>query len=181
MNKSLSLTINRIKNSRRQSPASVKTRGQVSGGGRKPFRQKGTGNARAGSIRSPLWRGGGKSFGPQNNKNYQLRQNKKEIKSVINTLISNIKPHLFTSEDLKKIGFKTKNAAKFIEDNKLFGQILFVYDDELQKTKLAFQNIANLKAKHLSEINAYDFFYADFVLTKNKIWQKLQERTVNSS
>lgn len=103
----------RHSNSRRQGTQSTKTRSEVRGGGRKPWRQKGTGRARAGSNRSPLWKGGGVSFGPKP-KTVSLKVNKKERQLAIQTLLYNKKNNLLIIDNLETeiTEFKTKNFFK---------------------------------------------------------------------
>ena len=110
----------------RQASASTKTRDEVSGGGRKPWRQKGTGNARQGSIRAPQWRGGGVVFGPTPNRNYSKKQNKKERRLAVLSALSYkaLDKELIVLENLNLETNKTKEMVNIltnlnIKDNKV--------------------------------------------------------------
>lgn len=99
--------------SRKQGTFSTKTRSEVRGGGRKPWRQKGTGRARAGSSRSPLWKGGGTIFGPKQT-NVALKLNKKERNLALQTLLYNKKENIFLMEDLEE-NFKELKTSAFLK------------------------------------------------------------------
>ena len=105
----------------RQGTHSVKTRAEVSGGGRKPWRQKGTGNARQGSTRSPQWRHGGIVFGPTTERNYNIKMNKKERRLALKSALSYkvIDSELTVLDELKLSSSKTKEIVKVLEVLKL--------------------------------------------------------------
>ena len=92
----------------RQATAKTKTRAEVSGGGKKPFRQKGTGRARAGSTRSPIWVGGGNVFGPKGTQNFKIKQNKKEHDLALKSALSNLGHKNIYFVDCLKVNGKTK-------------------------------------------------------------------------
>lgn len=147
----------RISNNSRQSPAHVKKRGEVSGGGAKPWRQKGTGNARVGSSRSPLWRGGGKAFGPRNIMNYSIKQNKKEIKNSLKLVLASISTSILSSSDISEINNKSKFAQKYIDNNKFSDEnICFIYTKEDRNLFLAFRNLDNINSLRVEQVNILD-------------------------
>ena len=159
---------------------STKTRGEVSGGGRKPWRQKGTGNARVGSRRSPIWRGGGIVFGP-NSCDYRQKLNKK-VKQLA------FKRAFFertTAGDLKVIeklylpNLKTRFFNQIIEEIVPEGKVLII-DDELSKsTYLSIKNIKRVFVVEASSVNAYDLcLYDQFIITEKGI-SVLIERSKN--
>ncbi|MGB4420422.1 MAG: 50S ribosomal protein L4 [Candidatus Saccharimonadales bacterium] len=137
----------------RMAHAKTKKRGEVSGGGRKPWRQKGTGRARFGSSRNPIWRGGGIAFGPTGNENYTKKLSTKSKRVAISQALSLAnkakKIHVF---DFKTSG-KTSEIVKQLEDNKLTRKVLIVVDKktpELMRATNNLQNVLLLSAKYLS-------------------------------
>lgn len=140
----------------RANTAKAKRKGEVSGGGKKPWGQKGRGGARAGSIRSPLFVGGGVTFGPNNNRNYDLKVNKKQKRSALEYAL-NEKANLgklYVVDSISIESGKTKEAAAMM---KKLGErdTLWVKDLIDDKTFLAFRNIPNCYLIEASEINAY--------------------------
>lgn len=140
----------------RANTASSKTRTEVSGGGKKPWAQKGRGGARAGSRRSPVWVGGGVSFGPKNNRNYDQKINKKQkkiaLKCALNALAEAGK--LFIVDSLKVESGKTKDAKALFKalDSRDALLVTETYDE---KTFLAFRNLQECYLVDASELNAY--------------------------
>ena len=162
----------------RQATASTKTRSEVSGGGRKPWRQKGTGNARQGSIRATQWRGGGIVFGPNPNKNYTKKMNKKERRLAIKSALAYkvIDKELIVVDELKFESSKTKEMVnlltKFdIEVNK----VLVVVSELTENVCLAARNLANVKVVAFDEVNAFDLVSADNMLIEVSALDKLEE------
>lgn len=147
----------------RSNTAHSKTKGEVSGGGKKPWAQKGRGGARAGSRRSPVWVGGGAAFGPKANKNYDLKVNKKQKRLALEFALNEKAANnaLFVVDSLSVESGKTKDAAKLI---KTLGtrDALIVKELVDEKTMLAFRNIQNCYLVDASELNAYlaTAFYA---------------------
>ena len=147
----------------RSNTAHSKTKGDVSGGGKKPWAQKGRGGARAGSRRSPVWVGGGAAFGPKANKNYDLKVNKKQKKLALEFALNEKAANnaLFVVDSLSVESGKTKDAAKII---KTLGtrDALIVKELVDEKTLLAFRNIQNCYLVESNELNAYlaTAFYA---------------------
>jgi len=145
-------------NSKRQGTVSTKTRSEVRGGGRKPWQQKGTGRARAGSSRSPLWKGGGVIFGPKP-KSVTLKLNKKERQLALQTLLYNKKNNVIIIEDLENtlIESKTKSFLKMCENCNIDSnqKVLVVVTKKTDSLKLATQNIKNVELILASNLNTY--------------------------
>ena len=147
----------------RSNTANTKTKGEVSGGGKKPWAQKGRGGARAGSRRSPVWVGGGAAFGPKANKNYDLKVNKKQKKLALEFALNEKAANnaLFVVDSLSVESGKTKDASKIM---KTLGtrDALIVKELVDEKTLLAFRNIQNCYLVEANELNAYlaTAFYA---------------------
>jgi len=158
--------------------ANTKTRGEVSGGGKKPWKQKGTGRARHGSIRSPIWKGGGVTFGPRAHK-VRFKVNKKESQNALKAILSKrIKNNQITLlNEINITAPKTKvlfNILKNFMSNK--NKNLLIVDKMDDVLKKASRNIDCLKVVNSENLNTYDFFIADNVLiTKNAI-EKLLKR-----
>jgi large subunit ribosomal protein L4 len=150
----------------RHATAKTKKRGEISGGGKKPWKQKGTGRARVGSSRSPLWRGGGTVFGPSGNQNFNIKASKKEKALALAAAFEAKKSNTKTVEMPKLT--KTKEAAEFMKKNELSGKVLVLLDvlkvkgekqsAEIVSLKRAFRNIPEVSVKFKSEANAYDVF-----------------------
>ena len=166
----------------RKSTASTKTRSEVSGGGRKPWRQKGTGNARQGSIRATQWRGGGIVFGPTPNKNYKKKQNKKERRlAILSALSYKAKDNELIIVDA--IDFKTNKTKEMtnllsklnITNNK----VLVVVEELTENICLASRNLANVKLVTYKEVNAFDLVSADNMLITESALKKLEEVLTN--
>src|SRR4030043_1962203 len=157
---------------KRKHLAKVKDRGEVRGGGRKPWRQKGTGNARAGSNRSPIWRGGGVVFGPRP-RDYSFKLNKKVIRqSKLIALSEKFKDKKIIILD--KLSFKspeTKKAAKILKKLNLDkGKVLMVFDNLNTGEVKSFRNIGNVMVESAKGLNAYIILRADYlVFTKSSL------------
>lgn len=153
--------------SRKQSSASTKTRSEVRGGGRKPWRQKGTGRARAGSNRSPLWKGGGVIFGPKPKKK-NLKLNRKERHLALRTLLFNKKNISSIIEDLEIINFepKTKNFLKICKncDINWHQQTLIIVSKKTGSLKLSTQNLKNIELISASNLNTLSLLKAKKIL-----------------
>jgi len=158
--------------------ANTKTRGEVSGGGKKPWKQKGTGRARHGSIRSPIWKGGGVTFGPRAHK-VRFKVNKKESQNALKAILSKrIKNNQITL--LNEINItvpKTKvlfNILKNFMSNK--NKNLLIVDKMDDVLKKASRNIDCLKVVNSENLNTYDIFIADNVLITKDAIEKLLKR-----
>ena len=151
----------------RQGTQKAKTRSEVSGGGRKPWRQKGTGHARQGSTRSPQWTGGGTVFAPVP-RDYTFKMNKKEkrlaLKSVLTSRVQENK--LVVLDELKFDGIKTKNM-KAVLDSLNVSKALVVLNENDQNVVLSARNIADVKTALTNTINVFDILkYNTVVVTK---------------
>ena len=158
--------------SMRQGTHKVKTRSEVSGGGRKPWRQKGTGNARQGSIRAPHFVGGGVVFGPTTERNYTKKQNRKErrlaLKSALTHKANNKEIIVVENFDIKSN--KTKDFMKALEDLKITGKALIVVKELTDELILASRNLSDIKVIESHEINTYDVMnYTNLVLTEEAV------------
>lgn len=160
---------------KRQSTLSTKTRSEVRGGGRKPWQQKGTGRARAGSNSSPLWNGGGVIFGPKP-KTVYLKLNKKERRLALQTLFYNKKRNIIIIDNLEN-GFKNFKTKSFIEICKNCNinlaqnrKILVVVSEKTSFLKLATQNIKNVELILASNLNTFSLLQAQqIILTTSSI------------
>jgi large subunit ribosomal protein L4 len=158
----------------RANSASAKTRAEVSGGGKKPWSQKGGGRARAGSRRSPVFVGGGKAFGPKNNRNYDLKVNKKQKKLALNFALSEHAQNgsLFVVDSVEVASGKTKDAAAMF---KALNQrdTLFVKSLLDEKTFLAFENLKDTFVIEANELNAYLAANYRSVVIEKAVWETL--------
>ena len=156
----------------RQGTHSVKTRAEVSGGGRKPWRQKGTGNARQGSTRSPQWRHGGVVFGPTTERNYNIKMNKKERRLALKSALSYkvIDSELTVLDSLKLDNAKTKEMLSVMKNLKLEKSALFVVDELTDEVILASRNVKGVKVILRNEINVLDVTsYHNMIVTEGAV------------
>lgn len=164
------------RNSRRQGTAETKTRSEVSGGGRKPWRQKGTGRARQGSIRAPHWVGGGIVFGPTP-RSHSFKMNKKErrlaIKSALSDKLQN--KEICVVDSLELTSPKTKEFNNTLNTLNLNGKTLIVTDGENGNVVLASRNMTNLHVIEPSSINVLDLVGADNLLIDVASVNKIEE------
>ena len=153
--------------SQRQGTVSTKTRSEVRGGGRKPWRQKGTGRARAGSNRSPLWKGGGVIFGPKP-RTFELKLNKKERRLALQTLLYNKKSNIIILNNLENelIEPKTKAFLKICKDCEisLDHKILVVVSKKTTALKLATQNLKNVELISAAHLNTLSLLKAQQII-----------------
>lgn len=164
--------VRRFLATRRAGTHSTKGRSEVSGGGRKPWRQKGTGNARAGSNRSPLWRGGGIIFGPKP-RDYSFKLNKKVIRKskfiAISEKFKNKK--IIVVEDMTFESPKTKKAQEILENLKVAEKkVLLVLENLNNNTAKSFKNIDSVLISSSKGLSTYNILVADYLMfTKNSL------------
>lgn len=154
----------------RRNLAVAKTRGEIRGGGRKPWRQKGTGRARFGSSRNPIWRGGGITFGPTGEENYSRQLASATKRKAIRQALS-----LAAQENLIMVvdtfitmEHKTRDMVKFLDKIGAKGNILAVVSEKNPAKEQAVRNIANLRIVGASYLNVYDILNADSIVISQK-------------
>jgi len=163
----------------RQSNAHTKIRSEVRGGGAKPWRQKGTGRARHGSIRSPIWRGGGVTFGPRNDRNYKRKLTKKMKKAAIRSAFS-----FFAKEKniviIESIEFgKDKLTKKLIEINEKLPakkKVLYIQDGKNRELYLASRNLKNINVVNVDEINVYKLLNHESLVILESALEKINKK-----
>lgn len=162
----------------RQGTASTKTRSEVRGGGRKPWRQKGTGRARAGSIRSPLWRGGGVIFGPKP-RDYNISMNRKERRLALRTALMSRDADLIVIENLAEKLPRPKTKELVTALNRWGvepeAKVLLIVSEKDENLYLSARNIAKLKLISADCLNVYDLLWADKLVTTPQALAKIQE------
>ena len=159
----------------RQGTHSTKTRAEVSGGGRKPWRQKGTGHARQGSIRAVQWRGGGIAFGPTP-RDYSKKMNRKERRLALKSALSVKAEDMIIVDELKLSTPKTKDMISILEGLKLNDTKTLVIVKELDENIiLASRNLRNVALIEASEINVLDLIAAEKVLITVDAIEKIEE------
>ncbi len=164
------------RNSLRQGTASTKKRSEVSGGGKKPWKQKGTGNARQGSIRSPQWVGGGVVFGPHP-RSFSKKMNKKERRLALKSALTykmNEK-NIVIVDEFKLETSKTKEVKALLNNLKLEGKVLIIVNELTDNAVLATRNLRNVMLLTNSEINVYDVINADKLLIECKAVKAIEE------
>ncbi len=170
-----SVLINFLAN-QRQGTQSTKTRSEVSGGGRKPWRQKGTGRARQGSIRAPQWIKGGIALGPKP-RSYTYRVNKKEKRLAIRSVLSSkvLENQLVVIDKLPFKEIKTKQMVNVLEKNKVEGKTLIMLPEKNEAVQKSARNIEGVKTTLVNTINVYDLLkYNKLVITLDTV-KKLEE------
>ena len=159
----------------RQGTQKAKTRSEVRGGGRKPWRQKGTGHARQGSTRAPQWTGGGVVFAPTP-RDYSMKLNKKEKRAALKSaLTSRVEENKFIVID--EINFeeaKTKNFANILKSLDV-SKALVVLEDDNKNAELSARNIADVKTAKTNTINVYDILKYNTVITTKAVVAKIEE------
>ncbi len=170
-----SVLVNYLAN-QRQGTQSTKTRAEVSGGGRKPWRQKGTGRARQGSIRAPQWIKGGIALGPKP-RSYKYSVNKKEKRLAIKSILSSkvLEKELTVVDKLELAEIKTKTMVKALEDLKVEGKTLIILAEQNKNVLMSARNIEGVKTILINNINVYDLLkYNKLVLPLDTV-KKLEE------
>ncbi|MGG6294219.1 50S ribosomal protein L4 [Leptolyngbya sp. AN02str] len=165
-------------NNARQGNACTKTRAEVSGGGRKPWRQKGTGRARAGSIRSPLWRGGGVIFGPKP-RDYSVKMNRKERRLALRTALQGRADDLIVVEDFSSQlpRPKTKEVVAALSRWGVGAEqtALLIVAERDENVYLSVRNISSIKMISAANLNVFDLLTADKIIATASAIAKVQE------
>jgi len=159
----------------RQGTQKAKTRAEVSGGGRKPWRQKGTGHARQGSIRAPQWKGGGVVFAPVP-RDYSFKMNRKEKQAALKSVLSDkvAGGNLIVVDELKFDEIKTKNFVNVMNNLKVVRGLVVLAEND-QNVVMSGKNVADVNTTLVNEINVYDVLNAKtLVLTKDAV-NKIEE------
>lgn len=167
----------------RQSTAHTKTRGEVSGGGRKPWRQKGTGKARAGSSRSPIWVGGGITFGPRSDRNYTQSLTKKMRRLALFMALADKSQseHLIIIKDLTLDKPKTRVMNEILGNLPTKdGSVLIVMEESEPTIEVASANLPQVKTIHLSSLNLLDILQHDYLLLTQKCLQALENHFIKT-
>lgn len=172
-----------IRAAQRSGTACTKTMGEVAGSGKKPWRQKGTGRARAGSFASPLWPGGGVVFGPKP-RNYSKKVNRKVSRLALQKLISTraCAGDLVAVDELKMQSPKTGQFVQILKDMGLDGaKVLFIaaMDEDINTNFcLASRNVQKVKVVDSATVNPYDILASTKVVVTRKAWAKIEERII---
>lgn len=170
-----SVLINFLAN-QRQGTQSTKTRAEVSGGGRKPWKQKGTGRARQGSIRAPQWIGGGIALGPKP-RSYKYRVNKKEKRLAMKSVLSSkvLENQLVVVDTIPFNEIKTKNIVNTLTNLKISGKTLIMLPEKNEKVQKSARNIEGVKTILVNTINIHDLLkYTNLIITLDTV-KKLEE------
>ncbi len=164
----------------RKGTASTKTRSEVSGGGVKPWRQKGTGRARAGSIRSPIWRGGGTVFGPKP-RDYKLKVNKKVRKLALRSALTlrAQEGRVKVIEDFEMAEPKTKEALRVFDALDLKENVLLILPEEDINIMLSVRNLPHILAITVDELNTYDILASEWLVFTKRALERLQGGSEN--
>jgi large subunit ribosomal protein L4 len=159
---------------RRSGSANTKTKSEVRGGGRKPYQQKHTGNARRGSSRSPLIVGGGVAFGPKP-RSYEFKLTKKMKKAALCSALSNKKQNLIVLKDIEIKAPKTKEVARILANFKVQESSLFIDDSPAEKFFLASRNLPKVKTVDVKSISVYELMKFHKLFITKKAVKKLEE------
>lgn len=175
--KAITQYINYLRASLRAPIANTKDRSEVSGGGRKPWRQKGTGNARVGSSRSPLWVGGGVTFGPNNKKNYSVQINSRMRKNVILSIIGDLlkEKKVIILDEWKLKEAKTKIAINVLEAVKAEGKVATIIGTGDEFSSLALRNLAGVKVMTPTKLDMIYLMSSDKVVVSKEAIMKIEE------
>ena len=168
--------VNAERAAKRQGTHDTKGRSEVSGGGRKPWRQKGTGRARQGSIRAPQWRGGGIVFGPTP-RSYAVKVNKKvqqlAVKSILSSRVATKDVRVVDLFDLED--YKTKTLVNVLKNIDVKGKVLVILDEENPNVVIAGANIPNVYVQTKAHVSVYDLINADMLVMTKATVKKYEE------
>ena len=160
----------------RQATAKTKVRHEVSGGGKKPWRQKGTGRARAGSSRSPVWVGGGTVFGPVGNQNFKISQNKKEHALAVKSALSlKAQEGLVVVDAIKFENKKAKDFVNFLDAVKVGGKALVVVPEIDENTLFSSRNVGYAKVVTADNVSVLDLLNVDTLVLDQSAAKSLEE------
>ena len=160
----------------RQATAKTKVRHEVSGGGKKPWRQKGTGRARAGTTRSPIWVGGGTVFGPDGNQSFKISQNKKEYALAKKSALSlKVKEGLVVIDKIAFENKKTKDCINFLAAVKAQTKVLMVVNEIDENTFASVRNLSWVKLVSSDNVSVLDVLNADFLVTDKGAIKQIEE------
>ena len=164
------------RNNQRQGTADTKTRSEVSGGGKKPWRQKGTGRARQGSTRAPHWPGGGIVFGPHP-RSYAIKMNRKERRLALKSALAYkaLESNLIVVDSFNIETGKTKDAKATLANFKTGKKVLIVVDELNDNLILSTRNLNNVLLLTVNEINTYDVVLADTMIITENALKQLEE------
>ena len=168
--------VNAERAAKRQGTHDTKGRSEVSGGGRKPWRQKGTGRARQGSIRAPQWRGGGIVFGPTP-RSYAVKVNRKvqqlAVKSILSSRVATKDVRVVDLFDLED--YKTKTLVNVLKNIDAKGKVLVILDEENPNVVIAGANIPNVYVQTKAHVSVYDLINADMLVMTKATVKKYEE------
>ena len=160
----------------RQATAKTKVRHEVSGGGKKPWRQKGTGRARAGSSRSPIWVGGGTVFGPVGTQNFKISQNKKEHALAVKSALSlKAKEGLVVVDAIKFENKKAKDFVNFLDNVKAGGKTLVVVPEIDENTLFSSRNVGYAKVVTADNVSVLDLLNVDTLIMDQAAAKQVEE------
>lgn len=160
----------------RQATAKTKVRHEVSGGGKKPFRQKGTGRARAGTTRSPIWVGGGTVFGPDGNQNYKISQNKKEHRLALKSALSlKAKDGLVVVDEITFAEKKTKNFVAMLDALKAGSKVLVVVSEIDENVFASSRNVGYAKVVTSDNVSVLDLLNVDTLVMSKASVKEVEE------
>lgn len=164
---------------RRSGTSSTKTRAEVRGGGRKPWKQKGLGRARVGSIRSPIWRGGGITFGPKP-RSYEKSVPKKMRKIALSSALSNLvgEGRFVVVDSLKFDEIKTKKVVQWIESIQAKMPLLIIHSEETDNFILSARNIPRVKTLRVEGLNVYDMLCCETLVCTREALKNIEKRFV---
>lgn len=162
---------------KRSGTASTKGRSEVSGGGKKPWKQKGTGRARAGSSRSPIWRGGGTTFGPKP-RDYSYKVPKKVCKAALKSAFTlKVKSNeIIIMDKIELKSSKTKEMVLLLNNFNINETVLFLVEKENKNLQLAARNLPNVRVLNLAGLNVYDLIRSTKLIIAQDIISKIEER-----
>jgi large subunit ribosomal protein L4 len=163
---------------RRQNIAHTKTRGERQGSGKKPWKQKGTGRARVGTVRTPVWRKGGIVFGPRNDRNFKKKINVKMNQSAIKMVLSGkLKDkELIVLSDNNFSEKKTKKAKELLDKLGVKGKILWTFDKKELENQIVSKNLSEVKNIFIDQINVYDMLNVKYLILTKEGVKNLEEK-----